>query len=605
MDFRAGVAAAVCWSLVLVSSFAAEPDEVGLRNGDFESFDADGKPVGWSVPSPFQVIRGGGSNGSCGVMCEIAESGQPVGHVSQRVAVKPGGIYSFGAWTKVENMGGQGRVSVVIGFYDAAGKWLCETWSSSVRSSTDGWVKLEGLTRAAPTNAVAAGVAIVLSGRLTGRFAFDKAYFERHIPKPVMGVWCDAFRNEATEGSVTFAAALSPESFGARPEDVKAVFAVRGPDGGKFAVAGAMPSADEACATIAVDRFRLGTNEVVCALKAGDRVVGRARTSFVRTATPTPRKVSFDRYGRTIVDGRPVFPYGMYTGRTFFEGTNLSRYCEAPFNCFMQYGHPTRTELDRCATAGLWSIQDIAAWYGQPDAGTNIVRRMMRVKDHPALLAWYMFDEQPVSLKSALEARYRYVVENDPHHPVWGVQDIPTETRYYIGSVDVFGCDPYPVSKRPVSMATDWIRTERKGLMGLRPIWEVVQFFGWNWHDPKQAQQRRPTEAEVRNMTWQAIAGGARGLIYYSYGYLCRGDEIAGENVSVPWEELKRVAREVKAHERVLLFAETEDLPGLPDGVVGRVFRENGETWRLLVNATDRDVPSLGLKPLDVVLSRR
>ena len=63
---------------------------------------------------------------------------------------------------------------------------------------------------------------------------------------------------------------------------------------------------------------------------------------------------------------------------------------------------------------------------------------------------------------------------------------------------------------------------------------------------------------------------------------------------------MKRVAREVKSHERVLLFAETADVPGLPEGVVGRTFRENGETWTLLVNTTEQPVPSLGLVPLEV-----
>ena len=593
-----GVAFAADLFFAVTSLFAEEIP--GFRNGDFESFDEKGKTVGWYAPRPFQILRGAGSNGSCGAVYEVTEPGKADGHLSQRVPVEPGAIYTFGAWAKAENVGGKGPAFVVIGFRDANGKWLGESRSTAVRKSTDGWIKLEGLSCPAPTSAATAGVAIVVQDTLTGRFSFDKVYFERHMPQPVAGVWCDTYRNEATDGEVSFAAALSPEAFGAKPEDVKAIFAVRGPDGGKFAVAGTMPSADEARVTIAVDRFPVGTNEVVCALKAGERVIGKARMAFVRTATPTPRKVSFDRYGRTVVDGKLVFPYGMYTGRTFFEGTNFERYCEAPFNCFMEYGHPTRAELDRCAKAGIWSIQNIAAWYGQPDAGTNSVQQMMKVKDHPALLGWYMFDELPTSMVPILEARYRYVVENDPHHPVWCAQDIPSEARHYLGSIDVFGCDPYPVSTRPVSLATDWIRTERKQLMGLRPIWQVVQFFGWNWHDPKQAHQRRPTEAELRNMTWQAIAGGARGLIYYAYGYLCTRDELAGEKSADIWEEMKRVAREVKAHERVLLFAETADVPGLPEGVVGRTFRENGETWTLLVNTTEKPVPSLGLAPLEV-----
>ena len=43
-----------------------------------------------------------------------------------------------------------------------------------------------------------------------------------------------------------------------------------------------------------------------------------------------------------------------------------------------------------------------------------------------------------------------------------------------------------------------------------------------------------------------------------------------------------------------------EALAGLPKGVVGRTFRENGEEWRLLVNTSCDPVDSLRLRPLDV-----
>ena len=104
----------------------------------------------------------------------------------------------------------------------------------------------------------------------------------------------------------------------------------------------------------------------------------------------------------------------------------------------------------------------------------------------------------------------------------------------------------------------------------------------------------------MRNMTWQSIAGGARGVIYYLYKYYCREEPLDGEKVTDIWAEIKRVSDELKTHERVLLFAETEALAGLPKGVVGRTFRENGEEWRLLVNTSCDPVDSLRLRPLDV-----
>jgi hypothetical protein len=65
--------------------------------------------------------------------------------------------------------------------------------------------------------------------------------------------------------------------------------------------------------------------------------------------------------------------------------------------------------------------------------------------------------------------------------------------------------------------------------------------------------------------------------------------------------DVKRIAAEIKKHERVLLFAESQAIPDdkLPKGVVGRVFREMGEEWKLLVNTSSTEaVESLGLAPL-------
>ena len=140
-----------------------------------------------------------------------------------------------------------------------------------------------------------------------------------------------------------------------------------------------------------------------------------------------------------------------------------------------------------------------------------------------------------------------------PDHPTWCAQDIFSETRHYLGACDVFGGDPYPVSTRPVSAATDAMRIEQKGLMGMRPIWQVVQAFGWNWISEAQAnRQRRPSEPEMRNMAWQAIADDK-----------------------------------------------------LPKGVVGRIFREMGEEWKLLVNTSSTEaVESLGLAPLGMSFTK-
>ena len=573
--------------------------ETLVVNGDFESFDEKGKAKNWYLPPHYRAMRGEGSNGSGGLVYENRTDPTYYQNASQRVDMRPGCSYRFGGWVKIDEISGKGGVALFVSWYDENGKYLGETQTSLLRKPTDGWVKLEGISKPVAANAAKASVATVVQRGVLGRIAFDKLYVERHIRKPVVGVYTSAYRREATDGNVSFAAALTPEAFPAG-KNVEVKFAVKRPDGSTFALETSRPAADEARATVDVERFGLGTNRVVCAVYAEDKLVGKAETTFVRTAMPTRRTVSIDRYGRTLVDGKLFFPLGMYTGQMTAE--SVAMYKESDFNCIMQYGSPVGAQMDLFRKNGIKVIYDIASQYQASDKGTNHVRNAIRkFGDHPSVLAWYIYDEKPTSMLPLLEARQRLVEELDPDHPTWCAQDIFSETRHYLGACDVFGGDPYPVSTRPVSAATDAMRIEQAALMGMRPIWQVVQAFGWNWISEAQAKrQRRPSEPEMRNMAWQAIAGGARGLIFYSFGYLCREME-RREPVEVLWPELKRIAAEIKKHERVLLFAESQAIADdkLPKGVVGRIFREMGEEWKLLVNTSSIEaVESLGLAPL-------
>ena len=592
MVIRSGIRTGICSAAFLWVALGFA--EVEFKNPDFETIGADGKVVGWYVPPGWQVHRGAGMNGSSGLVFECQESAGCTGVPQQRLALEPGGVYRFNAWVKVDDISDGGRAGLVIGWRDANGRYLGETQSPVLCRKGD-WTKIEALTRPIATNAAAAYLQLLVKPGTRGRIIYDKVLVERHVRCPVVGIYCAAYRNEAVSGDVAFAAALTPEAFGTAAERTSVRFEVMRPDQTAFVVSGTRPSADEARTVISAERFAYGTNVVTCVLQGEGREIGRAAMMFVRPPTPTSRRVSIDAHGRILVDGQPFFPLGMYTSPMSKE--HLARYREAPFNCLMQYGSPTSEQMQSFRAAGLKVIYDIASQYGAADKGTNHVRwAVNKFKQHPSLLAWYLYDEQPTARIPVLEARQRLVESLDSDHPTWCAQDIFSETRHYLGACDVFGGDPYPVSAKPIALATEAIRTETKGLMGMRPIWQVVQAFGWNWIQDSQAnRQRRPTEAEIRNMAWQALAGGARGLIFYSYGYLCR-DMPRRDPVEVLWPELVRIAREIKDHERMLLAVDTEPVPDadLPPGVVGRIWRVDGETWRVLVNTKNEPVTAMG-----------
>lgn len=84
-------------------------------------------------------------------------------------------------------------------------------------------------------------------------------------------------------------------------------------------------------------------------------------------------------------------------------------------------------------------------------------------------------------------------------------------------------------------------------------------------------------------MTWQAIAGGANGLLYYSAHHIFKYSQ-PGEP-SENWNSLVKVAEEVKSHLDVLLSDEIPSESSSSDIVV-RAFRKDGEVWMVVANCT-------------------
>lgn len=592
-------------SLLFLTSAVASA--AGLVNPDFEDFDKDGKPLGWKLPKNYRAERGAGSNGSAGLVYD--HNDDTVAYASQRVELNAGDAYRFGAYVKAEDVTGGGTATMCLTWHDAKGKWLGEQRTDAVTSSTDGkWIRLACHTKHLPKGVAFGSLMVCVEAKLHGRFYYDKVFFEQVPSIPVAALYTSAYMNEAWEGDVSFAAPLMPSAFGAPLEKLSLRFEVAKADGAKRTYAGQFLGDDGAKVTIPVADFAFGTNTVTCILTDGAKTIGSAKTAFVRTKGPT-RKIYIDRFGRTIVDGKPFLPFGMYCGKELFESKELDRFVQAHFNALMPYQWPTRAQLDCMREHGVYCIYDLATSVTRtPDAGKAwITGHVREFRNHPAILAWYLFDEQPSALAAPLRERYQLVKSLDPERPTWCANDLFDEARDFIGTIDAFGGDPYPIAAQTAAEVTKAMDTEKERLMGMRPIWEVIQFFGWRWIDPKRwPNGRRPTEAEMRNMTWQAFAGGARGIIYYAYHYLATAPNgiLDGERTDDIWEGVKRIGAEVKGHERVLLFADTAEIKGLPKGVVGRTYREGNEEWKLLVNILPTEEKTLGLAPLAVKMER-
>jgi hypothetical protein len=94
----------------------------------------------------------------------------------------------------------------------------------------------------------------------------------------------------------------------------------------------------------------------------------------------------------------------------------------------------------------------------------------------------------------------------------------------------------------------------------------------------------------MANMTWQMIAGGANGIVYYSYSQMKDIYEDIDDRIDCYWMKVCAAAAEVRAYERVLLAdGDAPTLASSSGDLVCRSWRDGeGRTYVLAVNITDR-----------------
>ena len=570
------LAAALCGVLSVKGQLVA--------NGDFEK-GADS----WALTPGYSIVKGEGRSMTSALVYENRDSEFPYAQPKQLVKLEPGKVYRFSAWIRTENITPQkgAGASVCLESQEADGKTIKWYWTGGMKGSGD-WKKIEGVSRPIPEEAKHCYVSVFCSPGSTGKAYFDDVEVAERTMRPVDGLYSSVYRNEATEGRVDFKAAICiPDCFA--PSDMKAVFSYRTCEG-KVRNVTVVPSVrDEVAFSCDVSDLARGESPVSVRLLApGGAELGKASLKFRRQESTPRRRVFFDRHNRTIVDGRPFFPLGMYTG-----GKNgRETYVKGPFNCVMPYAAPDKEGMDFYHTNGvmvIYSLKDI--YYGTSRAPKNVknaadernvVRHKAKLfKGHPALLAWYLNDELSIALRNRLTARRNLLEELDPDHPTWSVVYQIESLREYMPTFDAIGTDPYPVPRRPLSMVTDWTRRTCAASFGVRPVWQVPQAF-----EAQQADSRMPTAEEMRSMSWQCIAAGANGLIYYTYGTLHRPTNKTP--FAKAWADVCAAAGEVRRYIPVMLSVEDPPaVSGAPSAWSVRVWRKDGEVYLLAVNAQD------------------
>ncbi|MBM4041525.1 MAG: hypothetical protein FJ290_23740 [Planctomycetes bacterium] len=527
-----------------------------------------------------------------GKACARLDCGQATPYVpSLRQPLKDlgPGIYALRFWLKTRGVGGTSkgdgaRVSIEYLLQDGQRAWP----STHVFRGTGDW-RQEELRVLIPPELKPGSVAISIhryGGASGGEALFDDFSLERVRPAPV-----EAFL-------------LYPNYRGYLPDDgpAKLRLWVRVNDTEAAELASIEVRRIGENTPVAAAGLQAGAREQVVELDAGKWPLGRyeveARLGSFRYPPYIVHKISaeqrkslavwFDPHQVMHVGGKPVFPLGLYnTTRHFYSGdfnydeefARLKKMAEAPVNANTNYwwwpcGREARqrylAEMHKHGLGYLDCVNNVFPPFPRtpcvaelvPEAAklekldtqemvdTYLARLAAAMRELPAFLGWYVMDERGFGEVPRHFHQYQVLRKADPDHPTFGVSNLPPEFPLWRDALDVFGLDPYPLfnmkAGRPLSLAGEWTRAGVAATHGSRPVWMVVQFFqGW-------AADRWPTVEELRTMSLMAIAEGARGLFYWSFGNRGLMSESLPKQDEY-WRRLVKVTKELKTLEPALV----------------------------------------------------
>ncbi len=565
----------------------------------------------WSLPATYTVDTTQAHTGKASLRVDSRDAARYL-LAGQRVACQPGRLYEVSVWVKTEQVTGEDSgATVCLEWSNAQGGYLGGSYPAGHKGTTD-WVRVRAVAGPLPPEAASVSVTVYLRKGMVGRAWFDDVDVHEVLPPPMtLRMVRPAYRGRFVAGTASAAmleVAVAERQAGDRDLGALALrYELK--QGDRVVQQGDLPLPQRLVdVRVPLSELKVGRYDLdlVLTAKADGQELARQsrRLEAVDPAAPRP-KVFIDDLGRTMVEGQPFFPLGLYDSRC--KPADLKRMAEAGFNCVMPYGinstdlSQTKAYLDAAQAAGLkviysikdfydgttWRPKQVGPWKTIEDMTKGVVSTF---KDHPALLAWYLNDELPLSMHGELEARYRAVRDLDPDHPCWVVLYQVESLPGYVDTTDVLGTDPYPIpDPKRLAMAGQWTRRTVAAVGPYGGVWQVPQAHDTGCYVKDVEGRKRfraPTLTELRNMTFQCLAEGARGLIYYSYFDLQR-DPLGFDR---RWADMRALADELRG---LIPFVLSDEAPlpagvspaGAPPVAFARIWQHQGRFAGVAANA--------------------
>lgn len=255
----------------------------------------------------------------------------------------------------------------------------------------------------------------------------------------------------------------------------------------------------------------------------------------LRVLAPAKTEIVCDPAGDTLINGQRFFPIGLYWVLANPEGwkpgpgrktQDLVELREAGFNTLHTYAfeHNDAPDTDDNALAYLDMAQELGFrvmlglrrdWYQGPELNSAAIeQRVRRLREHPALLCWTLWDEPDSSVANVprVQAVYDLVNALDPYHPAMPIF-MSAGGRPFREATDINFFDCYPGAGNAGILPA--LMTRVRAAIPDKPLWYVAQAY--------QQGDKLPSLEDMR-LYWQhALDAEAKAIFWYSYGGDAKG----------------------------------------------------------------------------------
>lgn len=302
-------------------------------------------------------------------------------------------------------------------------------------------------------------------------------------------------------------------------------------------------------------------------------------------------KVEISADGTTMIDGKPFFPFGFYHvswGSTVKERTDhLQEIANAGFNTI--HASFKREEslndyekfLDEADRFGVKIITEFGI-----DPVVNPLVVIDRFKQKPAVFGWNIADDVDVDEYNSLNPKqilnlHNQVKSIDPYHITY-ISGTTYKLLNFANSADAVGFQSYPIGHREPQQPISLTHENISKIVSSVPQDSLViansqAFRRYDENSPV------PTFNEVRNMTYQALVAGAKGIIYYTY--YDKGKWYLREHSDL-WQGMQSLVPEVEQISPMLLTGKRQKVRTKTKDVLLNIWSKEDRSLAIIINTS-------------------